>query len=174
MASLRSLIQKRGGNRTATTKLIQTNNANIADATVPRDRKIHLLTKKLEELHTKLKNMETLDPAIVETLDEADIEADINDAHTVNFNNNEARDEAEYVLQQLIDDRDAEIAATAAATAAANPHPQLPANLNPTINKTTATDSSHLPKFNLPDFNGNILLWNAFWDVFEVEVQYPA
>lgn len=31
-------------------------------------------------------------------------------------------------------------------------------------------DSSYLLKFNLPDFNGNILMWNAFWDVFEVEV----
>jgi hypothetical protein len=31
-------------------------------------------------------------------------------------------------------------------------------------------DLSHLPKFNLPDFNGNILMWNAFFYVFEVEV----
>lgn len=99
MASLRSLIQKRGGNRTATTNLIQAINNNIADATVPRDRKIHLLMKKLEDLHTKLKAFETLDAAIVENLAEADIAADINDAHTATFNNNEARDEAEYVLQ---------------------------------------------------------------------------
>ena len=99
MASLRSLIEKRGGNRTATTKLIQAIKNSIADATVPRDRKIHLLTKKLEDLHTKLKALETLDAAIVENFAEADIAADINDAHTVNINKNEARDEAEYVLQ---------------------------------------------------------------------------
>ena len=172
MAPLRSLIQKRGGNLTATTKLIQAINANIADDTVPRDRKIHLLTKKLEDLHTKLKNMETLDAEITEALEEDDIEADLNDSYNVNFTNSEAWDEAEYVLQQLIDARDAELAATA--NAAANPHIPLPTNLNPTINVTTATDSSHLPKFNLPDFNGNILIWNVFWDVFEVEVHQKA
>jgi hypothetical protein len=89
MASLRSLIQKRGGNRTATTKLItQAIKNNIDYATNPRDRKIHLLTKKLEDLHTKLKALETLDTAILENLAEAYIAADINDAHTVNFNNN--------------------------------------------------------------------------------------
>ncbi|XP_045023635.1 uncharacterized protein LOC123468017 [Daphnia magna] len=60
-------------------------------------------------------------------------------------------------------------AASAAAAAAANPNPPAP-TITPTINVTTATDSSHLPKFNLPEFGGNILLWNAFWDVFEVEV----
>ena len=83
------------------------------------------MKKKLEDLHQKLKILEKLDAEIVENFDEADIAADIKDFHTVNFNNNEARDEAEYVLQQLIDDRDAEIAAAAAATAAANPQPQL-------------------------------------------------
>jgi hypothetical protein len=168
MASVRSLVSKRGGNRSATTKLIQAINTTIADAAIPRDRKINLLTKKLEDLHTRLKNTERLDAEIVENLPEADIEADMNDGQTVNFSN-KARDEAEYALQRLIDDRDAEIAAAAAANAITNP-PQPPANLNPTINVTTATDSSHLPKFNLPDFNGNILMWNAFWDVFEVEV----
>ncbi|KZS02076.1 Uncharacterized protein APZ42_001028, partial [Daphnia magna] len=45
-----------------------------------------------------------------------------------------------------------------------------PTNITPTINVTTATDSSHLPKFNLPEFDGNVLLWNTFWDVFEIEV----
>ncbi len=99
MASLRSLIQKWGENRTATTKLIQAINNNIADATIPRDLKIPLLTKKLEDLHTKLKALETSDAAILENLAEAHIAADINAAHTVNFNNNEARDKAEYVLQ---------------------------------------------------------------------------
>jgi hypothetical protein len=170
MASIRSLISKRGENRTATTKLIQAINATIADAAIPRDRKIHLLTKKLEDLHTKLKHMEKLDTEIVDNLADADIETDITDAQTVNFTNQEARDEAEYELQKLIDERDADIAAAAAAAALANPQQLPPANLNPTINVTTATDSSHLPKFNLPDFNGNILMWNAFWDVFEVEV----
>jgi hypothetical protein len=72
-----------------------------------------------------------------------------------------------------MDEKAAEVAAAAAAASAAaaavNPNPPAP-TITPTINVTAATDSSHLPKFNLPDFNGNILMWNAFWDVFEVEV----
>ncbi len=86
----------------------------------------------------------------------------------------DARHAAEFTLKTLMDEKAAEVAAASAASvaAAAAAIPNRPAaTITPTINVTTTdTDSSHLPKFDLPEFEGNILLWNAFWDVFEVEV----
>ncbi|EFX60250.1 hypothetical protein DAPPUDRAFT_278468 [Daphnia pulex] len=138
-----------------------------------RDRKIYELNKKLEDLHDKIKVVETLDSEIVELLPAADVEAEMSNAGTTNAVAYDARYAAEFTLKTLMDEKAAEVAAAAAAStaaaAAANPNPPAP-TITPTINVTTATDSSHLPKFNLPEFDGNILLWNAFWDVFEVEV----
>ena len=165
-------MSKRDGNRGAVTQLITKLSNIIADATMDRDRKIHELNKKLEDLHDKNKVIEALDFEIVELLATADVEDEMASAGTTNATAYDARDAAEFALKKLMDEKAAEVAATAAvaATATANPQQQPPSNLNPTINVTTAIDSSHLPKFNLPDFDGNVLMWSAFWDVFEVEV----
>ncbi|EFX80206.1 hypothetical protein DAPPUDRAFT_244003 [Daphnia pulex] len=173
MASVATLTSKRGGNRGAVTRLIAKLSDIINDAAMDRDRKIHELNKKLEDLHDKIKVVETLDSEIVELLPAADVEAEMSNAGTTNAVAYDARDAAEFTLKTLMDEKAAEVAAAAAASAAAaaaaNPNPPAP-TITPTINVTAATDSSHLPKFNLPEFGGNILLWNAFWDVFEVEV----
>ena len=171
MANVASLTSKRGGNRGAVTKLITKLSDIIADVTMERDRKIHELNKKLEDLHDKIKLVESLDSEIIELLPADDVEAEMASAGTTNDTAYDARDAAEFVLKKLMDEKAEEIATAAAAAAALANRQQIPAaNPNPTINVTTATDSSHLLKFNLPDFNGNILMWNAFWDVFEVEV----
>jgi hypothetical protein len=171
MANVASLTSKHGGNRGAVTKIITKLSDIIADATMERDRKIHELNKKLEDLHDKIKLVESLDSEIIELLPAADVEAEMASAGTINDTAYGARDAAEFVMKKLMDEKAEEIATAAAAAAALANRQQIPAaNPNPTINVTTATDSSHLPKFNLPDFNGNILMWNAFWDVFEVEV----
>ena len=171
MANVTSLTSKRGGNRGQVTKLITKLSDIIADATMDRDRKIHELNKRLEDLHDKIKVVEALDFEIVELLPAADVEGEMDSADTINSTAYYARDAAEFELKKLMDEKAAEVAAAdaaaAATTAAANPNPPAPTSI-PTINVTIAADSSHLPKFNLPEFGGNILLWNAFWDVFEV------
>ncbi|EFX73450.1 hypothetical protein DAPPUDRAFT_253081 [Daphnia pulex] len=163
MASVATLTSKRGGNRGAVTRLIAKISDIIADAAMDRDRKIYELNKKLTDLHDKIKVVETLDTEIVELLAAVDMEAEIDSAGVINTTAYDARDAAEFTLKKIMDEKAAEVAA------AANPNPPAP-TITPTINVTIATDSSHLPKFNLPEFDGNILLWNAFWDVFEVEV----
>jgi hypothetical protein len=173
MANVATLTSKRGGNRGAVTRLIAKISDIIVDAAMDRDRKIYEFNKKLTDLHDKIKVVETLDTEIVDLLAAADVQAEMDSAGVINTTAYDARDAAEFTLKKLMDEKAAE-AATAAAVAAAtvaatNPNPPAP-TITPTINVTTATDSSHLPKFNLSEFDGNILLWNAFWDVFEVEV----
>lgn len=163
MATLGTLISRRGGNRGVVTRLLGKLNAIMTDQTLDRDRKIHELNKKLQDLHDKIKVIETLDAEILQNLPEAEVENEITSADSVNTVSYDARDEAEYVLSTLMAEKAAEEAANLAAAPA-------PTNITPTINVTTATDSSHLPKFNLPEFDGNVLLWNTFWDVFEIEV----
>ncbi|XP_046438873.1 uncharacterized protein LOC124190290 [Daphnia pulex] len=173
MANVATLTSKRGGNRDAVTRLIAKISDIIADAAMDRDRKIYELNKKLTDLHDKIKVVETLDTKIVELLAAADVQAEMDSAGVINTTAYDARDAAEFTLKKLMDEKAAEAATAAAASAATvaatNPNPPAP-TITPTFNVTTATDSSHLPKFNLPEFDGNILLWNAFWDVFEVEV----
>lgn len=159
MANVTYITSKSGSNRGAVTRLIANISDIIADAAMDRDRKIYELNKKLEDIHDKIKVVETLDSEIVELLPAADVEAEMTSAVAY-----DARDAAEFILKKLMDEKAAEVAA-----AAANPDSPS-ATITPTINVTTETDSSHLPKFNLPEFRGNILLWNAFWDVFEVDV----
>ena len=68
MANVASLTSKRGGNRGSVTNLINKLSDIIADATMERDRKIHELNKKLEDLHDKIKLVESLDSEIIELL----------------------------------------------------------------------------------------------------------
>ncbi len=158
-----SLISKRCGNRGAVTRLVAKISDIIPDAAMDRDRKIHELNNKLRDLHDKIKVVEALDTKIVKLLAAADVEDEMDSARVVNTAAYDARDAEEFTLKKLRDEKATEVAA------AANPNPPA-ATITPTINVTTATHSSHHPKFNLPDFNGNILMSNAFWDVFEVEV----
>lgn len=74
----------------------------------------------------------------MQNLPEAEVEAEITNADSVNAVSYDARDKAEYFLSTLMAEKAAEEAANLAAAAA-------PTNVTPTINVTTATDSSHLP-----------------------------
>ena len=102
MANVASLTSKRGGNRGAVTKLITKLSDIIADVTMERDRKIHELNKKLEDLHDKIKLVESLDSEIIELLPAADVEAEMASAGTINDTAYDARDATEYVLKKLV------------------------------------------------------------------------
>lgn len=59
MATLGSLISRRGGNRGVVTRLLGKINAITTDQTLDRARKIHELNKKLQDLHDKIKVIDT-------------------------------------------------------------------------------------------------------------------
>ncbi|XP_057379667.1 uncharacterized protein LOC130701905 [Daphnia carinata] len=163
MASLNALGSKRAGNRGAVTRLIPKIQSIIDDQTMDKDQKVHELEKKLLDLHNKIKIIENLDNEIQDVIDENDLETEINASSTANSITYDARDAAEFVLMKLKQEISNEQAAMAAAATVENPVAQAP----PFI---AISDSSNLPKFDLPYFDGNILLWRSFWDVFEVEV----
>ncbi|XP_045036719.1 uncharacterized protein LOC116934648 [Daphnia magna] len=68
MANVASLTSERGGHRGTVTRLIAKISDIVTDAGMDRDRKIHVLNKKLGDLHDKVKVVETLDTEIVELL----------------------------------------------------------------------------------------------------------
>ncbi|EFX75646.1 hypothetical protein DAPPUDRAFT_323133 [Daphnia pulex] len=134
MASVASLTSKRGGNRGAITRLIAKISDIIADASMDRDRKIHELNKKLD-LYDKIKVVEALDTEIVELLAAAEVEDEMDSSGVVNMAAYDARDAAKFTLKKLMDEKAAEVAATA------NLNPPA-ATITPIINVTTATDSN--------------------------------
>ncbi|KAI9558403.1 hypothetical protein GHT06_015183 [Daphnia sinensis] len=102
MATLGSLISKRGGNRGVVTRLLRRINNIMSDQAMERDRKIHELNKKLQKLHDKIKVLETLDSEIVQLLTEEEMATEITNADTINALSYDTRDEAEYVLSTLM------------------------------------------------------------------------
>lgn len=80
-------------------------NVIIADAAIERYRKNHLLTKKLEDLHDKVKAVETYYAELVEAIPDVSVEAEITNTDYVNSVNDDARDFTEFFLGTLVDER---------------------------------------------------------------------
>lgn len=158
-----NLTHKRAGNRSSITKLLNKIKGIVEDNSIDRDLKIHELDKKLADLHNKLKTLQSFDEQIQDSISSDDIEAEIENADTFNSNAFDARDRAEFVLSKLR----MEVAAHQTVVPS-------PASTQPTdggVNHVlTHSQMSNLPKFELPEFNGDILMWQSFWDVFEAEV----
>ncbi|KZS03386.1 Uncharacterized protein APZ42_033848 [Daphnia magna] len=168
--SQQTLIRKRAGNRGAVTRLLPKIQQIIDDATLARDNKFYELEKKLLDLHNKIKKIEILEVEIADIVDAGDLEDEISNADRYNSSVYDSRDAAEFILFKLKkEESDSIQVAAVIITAASNPVAQVPA-----INVSTSVDHSHLPKLDFPEFNGSVLLWNAFWDVFEVEVHKKA
>ena len=110
--NLASLKSKRVGNRGAVTRLINKITDIIADAGMDRDRKIYELNKKLEDLYSKIKIVESLDSEIVYLLPVTDVEADMTYTGGINAITYDARDSEEFNLKTLMDEKAVDITAT--------------------------------------------------------------
>ena len=130
--TLQALTQKRGGNRGAVTRLLTKLQGIVDDTTLDRDLKIYELDKKLQDLHSKLKLIETLDQQVQDETDVADVAAEIDNADNFNSSAFDNRDRAEFKLLKLRKEVANEDAATTAAAAALN-RPAAPSPLAPTI-----------------------------------------
>ena len=161
-----NLVQKRAGNRGCVTKLLTKIKAIIDDGTLDVG-KIHDLGKKIADLHSRLKTVRELDEDIQNGLPADELEEEIENADTFNGNAKDAQDYAEFVLDQL---QQEEMQHNAPPPPPILPvPPNIGGNNNPTV-----PQFSHLPKFELPEFNSDILSWQSFWDVFESEVHNKA
>ncbi|XP_057379622.1 uncharacterized protein LOC130701716 [Daphnia carinata] len=128
----------------------------VANNDQTRVQKIHELRRKLADLETKIAAIETLDNAIFTQTDPSDLEEEMDGADNTNQILRDARDNFEFQLAAFQSEEDAATAALA---------PQLPL-----VPVAPTPSASALPKFDLPVFKGDILLWSSFWDVFEAEV----
>ena len=94
--TLQALTQKRGGNRGAVTKLLTKLQGIVDDTAIDRDLKIYELDKKLQDLRSKLKLIETLDQQVQDETDVADVAAEIDNADNFNSSAFDNRDRAEF------------------------------------------------------------------------------
>lgn len=165
-----NLVQRRAGHRGYVTKLIAKIKAIIDDATLDREFKIHDLGKKIGDLHSRLKTIQEIDTDIQDNVPMNDLPDEMDNAYTFYSGAKDSLDHAEYSLTKLEQEE--------RQNNAPPPPLPLPVPQNPGgINQLPIPQFSHLPKFELPEFKSDILLWRSFWDVFETEVhhktQYP-
>jgi hypothetical protein len=78
-----------------------------------RDCKIYELNKKLKHLHEKNKVIEELDSEIVDVLPTADMESEIANSCGIKAVSYDVRESAEFTLKTIMDEKVAEVAATA-------------------------------------------------------------
>ena len=162
-----TLQQKRGTTRASLTRLVTRLDQFLADDTLPLDRKIFEIDRKLQDLRSKMDTIIQQDAEVVDSLPDDEVEQELADQRQYSEDLIDERDRFEYQLQVLNKRYDAE-----------NPTPPLPGNASPSTSNNDTSDSvqinlpinSKLPKFELPDFSGDILTWHSFWDVFETEV----
>ena len=150
-----NLGRKRGGVRTSATRLVQKLEDIADDANLSRANKIHELQRKVEELNKRLATLTDLDEQILAATPDDDVEQELNDTDLANSVYRDARDNADSIISTLVKEE------TDAAIPVPNPNPP------PAPPQTRATNR---PKITLPRFNGDILQWSAFWQVFDAEI----
>ena len=150
-----NLGRKRGGVRTSATRLVQKLEDIADDANLSRANKIHELQRKVEELNKRLATLTDLDEQILAATPDDDVEQELNDTDLANSVYRDARDNADFIISTLVKEE------TDAAIPVPNPNPP------PAPPQTRATNR---PKITLPRFNGDILQWSAFWQVFDAEI----
>ena len=152
-----ALVSKRAGSRGAITRLLTKIQGITKSSDMQRELKYFELGKKLEDLNTKLNLLKALDAEIPEATPNEKIEEEMKNADSVISHASDEYDSASFVAMILKKEID-EI------TMRSMPHS------TGNNNTSNQTGSSNLLKFDLPEFNGDILLWQALSDVFEGEV----
>jgi hypothetical protein len=101
MADLARLTTFRRSNRGAATRLINTVNTFIADATLSRTQLIHQLRRKIDSLERKLTEIEEFDNDIFQLTAAADLEAEVDNTDQTNQVIRDARDNIEFRLTKM-------------------------------------------------------------------------
>jgi hypothetical protein len=101
MANLARLTTFRRSNRGAATRLINTVNTFIADATLSRTQLIHQLRRKIDSLERKLTEIEEFDNHIFQLTAVADLEAEVDKTDQTNQVIRDARDNFEFRLTKM-------------------------------------------------------------------------
>lgn len=171
--TVRADVEKlRRVSRASVTRSANKLNEILNDAVIDRPTKIFQLKVKLEDFRRALAKLEDVDNQLFLVTDDDDLDDEIDAVNRLYDTHHVTRDNVIYNLTIL----ELEEAAAYALAPAINPNPGVHAQAansgNPAVVAANITplDSSNLPKFNLPEFNGDILKWKAFWDVFETEV----
>lgn len=160
-------LQQKRTTRASLTRLVTRLTQFLADDTLPLDRKVFEIDRKLQDLRSKMDTIIQQDAEVVDSLPDDEVEQELADQRQYSEDLIYERDRFEYQLQILNKRYDAE-----------NSTPPLPGNASLSTSNNDTSDSvqinlpinSKLPKFELPDFSGDILNWHSFWDVFETEV----
>ena len=155
--------QVRGGHRSSATRLVARLEAFVANVNpvLSKEQQLFELEEGKKALVAKLDVIESYDLKILalskddkeyETLNEAIEDVNqvyTNTIHSVGFKIQQLRIEVKPKIIPLVP-----------------PIPPIP---------PTHSRASNLAKFDLPEFNGDILLWLQFWNIFEAEVdQNPS
>ena len=152
MAEIKKAISSRRGYRAHLTKILQGVDELLRSEHPPTEGDIIVLRDTLDQLQRKEGLISALDAKILESLNNDDeIEAEVLQTEEVN---------------SLITTAKAKITHRLTPRAAA-PSPTHSHRIEPREHSDTTT---RLPKLDLPQFSGNPIYWQPFWDSFEAAV----
>ena len=165
MTELKRAISSRRGYRAHLTKLLQSVDECLSTTTPLTADQIATLRDLHEQLNRKNSLIAALDTKILEALDkDEEIETEILQAEEIASSISTTKAKITHRL--------------ASAEAATTRHDTSPATHPPPVSPVHPTRESvsliRLPNLDLPQFSGNSLFWQAFWDCFEAAVHSNA
>ncbi|XP_065900135.1 uncharacterized protein [Dysidea avara] len=155
MAELKRLVSSRRGFRAHLTKLLQSLPEILINAQDLTDDSVATLKDLHEQLQRKQELISGLDAKILEaTTDEEEIEAEVLQTEEINSSISTAKAKITQRLRSTI--------STTTEVRTSRDHTSPPSAVLPQVTR--------LPKLELPQFNGDPLVWQTFWDCFEAAV----
>ena len=160
MPELKRLVSSRRGYRAHLTKLLQTLTDILNEAQPPlSEDKIATLKDLYEQLERKQELISNLDAKILEsTTDDTEIETEVLQTEEISSSISTAKAK---IKQRLTPTTSA---------SAVTPQRTDVQPLPPSPSVPIHEHFTRLPKLDLPQFTGNPLYWQSFWDCFEAAV----